>query len=128
MFFRKQKQAMKPVRNYSRPRKGPAHPLFRPRLEVLEDRCVPSTTNIWTSTGVDNLWNDPSNWSLGHEPNSTEVAFFDSSSSIPCTIDNSAQDTASGIFISYNHFGDISLGSNLTLRPDCFYPADSYAN
>jgi len=98
MFFRKQLQAMKPDRNYSRPRKGPAHPLFRPRLEVLEDRCVPSTNNIWTSTGVDNLWNDPSNWSLGHVPNSTEVAFFDSIPSIPSPLANSAHATAAGRF------------------------------
>src|SRR5262249_40593580 len=67
----------------------------------------------------------PSNWSLGHVPTSTEIAKFSSQSSLPCVIDNSEQDTASGIFISNDHFGNISLLGNLTLGSDGFYHADS---
>src|SRR5262245_14358433 len=94
MFFRKQSQQMKPARDHSRSGKGPARLLFRPRLEALENRYMPSTINTWISTGVDTLWNDPSNWSLGHVPTSTEVANFNSQSFTPCLIDNSAQDNA----------------------------------
>ncbi len=121
MFFSKQMQAMKPVRNHSRSRKGAAHSLFRPRLEVLEDRCVPSAVNIWVST-ANIFWNTPSNWSLGHVPTSNDIAYFDSHSATPCLIDAPAvgPNTVSGIIITFQYTGTVSLVANLTLGTDGF--------
>jgi autotransporter-associated beta strand protein len=121
MFLRNQKQPMKLVGDHFRFGKKPANSLFRPRLELLEDRCVPSTANYWSSVGGAS-WNDPSNWSLGHVPTSTEIATFDAHSLIPCTIDAPAvgQDTASGIAIGVQYPGTISLVTNLTLGSDGF--------
>src|SRR5262249_33501608 len=121
VFLKNQKQAMKPVRDPSRFGKGPANCLFRPRLESLEDRWVPSTVNYWTSVGGTS-WNDPSNWSLGHVPSSAEIATFDTHSLIPCTIDApvAGQNTASGIAIGSQYPGTISLLANLALGLDGF--------
>jgi hypothetical protein len=124
MLFRKKMQAMKPIRNHSRTRKGPANSLFRPRLEVLEDRCVPSAVNYWVSAG-DSSWNNTGNWSLGHVPTSNDIAYFDSHSGVPCNIDPpaSGQETASGIVITSQYAGTVSLLANLTLGPDGFSQA-----
>src|SRR5262249_13641586 len=45
---------------------------FRPLLEALEDRSVP-TTNTWVNPAGGN-WAAATNWSLGHVPTSSEIA------------------------------------------------------
>jgi hypothetical protein len=47
----------------------------RPKLEVLEDRAVPSVENIWVGPSG-GLWSDPANWSLGHTPQSDDLLIF----------------------------------------------------
>src|SRR5262245_21595942 len=49
----------------------------RLHVEVLEDRVVPTTTNIWTDANMNSQSNDPMNWSLGSIPSGTDVARFD---------------------------------------------------
>src|SRR5437870_5197574 len=78
---------------------------FRPRLEILEDRCVPSTVNTWVAPGPDGFWNVDSNWSLSHVPNSTEIATFGPISKAVCFIDAPAAgtNTSSGINITADY-------------------------
>ena len=55
---------------YSRPiRKGPRRP-FRPGIELLEDRVVP-TVNSWINASGGS-WNDAANWSRGAVPGSAD--------------------------------------------------------
>src|SRR5713101_152344 len=84
----------------------------RPRLEVLEDRCLLSTANIWNPQPPGTLlgaWSVSTNWSLGHVPASMEIATFDNTSQATCVIDTSA--TASGINIASTHTGMITAGA-----------------
>ena len=51
---------------------------FQPLLEAFEDRlCL--ALNIWQPAGVNLLWSNDANWSLGHKPDNTEDAVFDGS-------------------------------------------------
>jgi autotransporter-associated beta strand protein len=94
---------------------------FRPRLEVLEDRCVLSTPNVWQAAGPVGVWSDSLNWSAGHVPNNSEVAVFTNTSQATCIIDVAAD--VSGINIESAHTGAISAGANVTLGPDGFIQA-----
>src|SRR5437899_4069215 len=80
---------------------------IRPRLEVLEDRRLPSAVNTWVAPGSSGNWNTEANWSLNHVPTSTEVATFDGSSAAVCTIDAPAMGTnaVSGINITSSYLG-----------------------
>jgi hypothetical protein len=40
---------------------------FQPRLEALEDRCLPSTINVWVAPGPSGNWNISMNWSFTSE-------------------------------------------------------------
>src|SRR5947209_7593489 len=40
---------------------------YRPNLEALEDRVVPST-DTWTGAGGTINWSNPANWDTGHAP------------------------------------------------------------
>jgi hypothetical protein len=46
----------------------------RLQIELLEDRVVPSTNNVWTDAQGDGLWNTAGDWSLGHVPVVGEIA------------------------------------------------------
>src|SRR6266851_2664906 len=89
---------------------------FRPRLEILEDRCLPATANIWAApAGPPSNWNNPANWSLGHVPDDTEIARFNNASQTFCLIDAPAAgtDTVSGINITSLYAGQIQDDADL---------------
>src|SRR5205823_6065610 len=46
--------------------------MFRPRLELLEDRCLLDAT--WTGNGDGHSWRDGLNWNTGNAPMPTETA------------------------------------------------------
>src|SRR5262245_56680567 len=86
------------AKHFSRSNQGASmatKPRFRPSLEILEDRRVP-TANVWSAlAGPPTNWNNPANWSLGHVPDSTEIATFDGTSQTFCLIDAPAAGTNS---------------------------------
>src|SRR5207245_10766659 len=99
---------------------------FRPRLEVLEDRCLPSTANIWSApVGPATNWNNSANWSLGHVPTSSEIATFDNTSQTFCLIDAPAAgtNTISGINIAAQYGGQIQDAADLIVGTDGFAQA-----
>jgi autotransporter-associated beta strand protein len=49
------------------------HALFRPRLELLEERCVPAT-HIWTGAASDGLWSTAHNWEGDSQPATAEAS------------------------------------------------------
>jgi hypothetical protein len=99
------------------------HPIyFRPRVELLEDRRLPSTVNTWIAIGSSGTWNNPSNWSLGHIPTISEIATFDASSSAVCQIDTPPVGTnmASGINMTAAYGGSIWDNADLIIGADGF--------
>ena len=96
---------------------------FRPRLEVLEDRCVPATINTWAAPiGPPSNWNNSVNWSLGHVPTGSEIATFNSTSQTFCLIDAPVAGTnaVSGINITLQYGGQIQGAADLVIGPDGF--------
>src|SRR2546421_5598340 len=94
---------------------------FRPRLEALEDRCVPATVNTWVAAGMFGNWNNAANWSQARVPNSTDIATFNNSSAAVCVIDFTVSgNTASGINITPVYLGSIFANADLVLGPDGF--------
>jgi autotransporter-associated beta strand protein len=93
---------------------------FRPRLEILEDRCLPATVNTWQAIGATTNWNNPANWSLGHVPDSGEIANFMLPGQAPCFIDAPVTGTnaVSGLLSSNE---SITLGSDLIVGTDGFF-------
>ncbi|HEV2946861.1 MAG TPA: autotransporter-associated beta strand repeat-containing protein [Gemmataceae bacterium] len=91
---------------------------FRPSLEPLEERALPST-NIWTAGAAsDHNWNTGSNWSLGHAPIVGEIATFGQVGSLgnnqDCTI-NAGANRCDGLSITMFYSGTISAAANLAL-------------
>src|SRR5216683_8397442 len=100
---------------------------FRPLLEVLEDRCVPATANVWSApVGPPTNWNSTANWSLGHVPTSAEIATFDNTSQTACLIDApvAGTNTVSGIDITSLYGGQIQDTADLILGTDGFAQAN----
>src|SRR4051794_12023595 len=60
-------------------------------LEFLEDRLAPAT-NSWIGGGVNTLWSNTANWSLGHAPVAGEDLSF--SSLAPAATRNTTDDLA----------------------------------
>jgi autotransporter-associated beta strand protein len=99
---------------------------FRPRLEALEDRCLPSTANIWAApAGPPSNWNTAANWSLSHVPTSSEIATFNSTSQTFCLIDAPATgtNTISGLNITSLYGGQIQDTADLIIGSDGFVQA-----
>jgi autotransporter-associated beta strand protein len=96
--------------------------LYRPRLEALEDRWLPSSINTWVAPGSSGNWNAAANWSLGHVPTTTEIATFDASSTTVCTIDAppNGTNTVSGINITSGYTGSIQDTVDIVFGPDGF--------
>jgi autotransporter-associated beta strand protein len=90
---------------------------FRPRLEALEDRTVPSVVNSWNAlSSSDHNWNTGSNWSLGHTPKAGEIATFDLTSVENCTINSGVSvNQCDGINIAATYTGTITENADLTL-------------
>src|SRR5947209_8067967 len=94
---------------------------FCPRLEVLEDRTIPSVTNVWSATGIsDHNWNTGTNWSRGHAPMLGEIATFNSSSLENCTI-NAGVNRCDGINIASTYTGTITAAADLSLVTSAGY-------
>jgi autotransporter-associated beta strand protein len=96
---------------------------FLPRLETLEERCVPTgTPNTWMAVGASGLWNTSGNWSLGHVPTSSEIATFDATSSAACIIDAPAAgtNTVSGINMTAAYLGAINDTADIMIGADGF--------
>ena len=96
---------------------------FRPRLEVLEDRCLPATINTWAAPiGPPSNWSNSLNWSLGHVPTGSEIATFNSTSQTFCFIDAPVAGTnaVSGINISSQYGGQIQDAADLVIGTDGF--------
>jgi autotransporter-associated beta strand protein len=86
---------------------------------------VPSafSFNTWVAPGtVQASWNDPTNWSLGNVPTTTEVATFDASSAAPCNIDAPLTGTNSihGINITSAYAATITQTADLILADEGF--------
>ncbi len=76
-----------PARGLSRRRKA-IRQTVRPRLELLEDRVVPST-DTWIST-ASGSWNIASNWSTGAVPNASNDVVIDQPGNIVVSLTGSA--------------------------------------
>ncbi len=99
---------------------------FRPRLEALEDRCIPATINTWAALiGPPSNWNNSVNWSLGHVPTGSEIATFNSTSQTFCFIDAPVAGTnaVSGINITSQYGGQIQDAADLVIGTDGFVQA-----
>jgi autotransporter-associated beta strand protein len=49
------------------------HALFRPAVELLEERCVPAT-HTWTGAAGDGLWSTAHNWEGDSQPTTAETS------------------------------------------------------
>jgi hypothetical protein len=113
--------AAKKVRNFivdNRPcKRHKSHLFVRPRLEVLENRCLP-TANIWDAVGTIGNWNNPGNWSLVHVPTASETVIFNSGPS--CLIDAPAAgtNTCAGIAINGTYGEQIQDAADLIIGSD----------
>jgi hypothetical protein len=90
----------------------------RPVLEGLEERCVPSTNDIWTTTSAGN-WSRGANWSLGHAPTiaAGEIAVFDhNTSDASCTVDVAAE--CLGLQEKNGYAGTLTVNKNLEIGSD----------
>jgi autotransporter-associated beta strand protein len=85
---------------------------YRPVLEYLEQRWLPSTNNFWID-GVAGNWNTAGNWSLGHVPTLGEIAVFTVAQG-NCTID-SGTDTCDGVNVQAIYMGAIAQQHDLKL-------------
>jgi hypothetical protein len=47
---------------------------FRPRVEILEERTVPTNQVFWDGGGGDSLWNNPLNWTGDFLPAASDIA------------------------------------------------------
>ena len=90
-------------------------------FEFLEERCCPSTLDLWTGGGGTNLYSNAANWSLGVVPNNTAQTTYDveipAASAVTMdinpTIDNLTLDAASSSFSieaarSFSLTGDVN--------------------
>jgi len=113
--------AAKKLRNFipaSRPcKRHKIHLLIQPRLEVLENRCLP-TVNIWDAVGTIGNWNNPGSWSLVHVPTASESVIFNSGPS--CLIDAPAAgtNTCAGIAINGTYGRQIQDAADLIIGSD----------
>src|SRR2546427_12674558 len=51
---------------------------YRPNLEALEDRVVPST-DTWTGAGGTINWSNAANWDTGHAPQNGDDLYINTS-------------------------------------------------
>ena len=74
-----------------------------------------ATNNVWAGTGTNKAWLTGSNWSLGHSPNSSEVAQFDSTTNtdnrVELFLGTGITVTTQGIELTSNRANPISVGS-----------------
>ena len=86
---------------------------------VLENNSVPTDANVWVAT-EDGLASDPSNWSYGRVPNSTDKVLFDGDyTSAACTWDADTVDgpsaTIAALTVAANYTKTITI---LTTFPE----------
>lgn len=86
---------------------------------VLENNSVPTDANVWVAT-ADGLASDPSNWSYGRVPNSTDKVLFDGDyTSAACTWDADTVDgpsaTIAALTVAANYTKTITI---LTTFPE----------
>ncbi len=93
---------------------------FRPTLDCLEDRCLP-TTFVWV--GVQNQsanWSTAANWSVDGNPAtvipgpSDDVVFDGNTSSNNSTVDTGFPGTVKSVTIKSTYGGTITLAASLT--------------
>jgi autotransporter-associated beta strand protein len=65
----------------------PAPGRLRPRLELLEDRCVPAVIE-WTGAANNHLWSDPHNWSPQVPADGDDVEIHNGNDPISVKFDN----------------------------------------
>jgi autotransporter-associated beta strand protein len=90
-------------------------------FDLLEDRLVPSTINIWTDGHQNGKWDDKQNWSLGSVPAAGDVAQFTGAGANgnDDVIINPATVTVAAIDITAGYTGTITDKANLlTLSGD----------
>ena len=78
----------------------------------LAEQASAATNNIWNSSSNTD-YNTASNWSLGHIPTTGEVAYFDATSTVNCTL--SANITPDSINVTTGYTGTLNLnGKNVS--------------
>jgi hypothetical protein len=105
---------------------------FRPRVEALEDRLVPVTTQYnwtWTDANGDNKWEENGNWSAspanltdypGSNANNVDNVFFDKSAGAnandPCVLSTSPANPVNGMSIAGTGYsGGLTINAAVTL-------------
>lgn len=90
-------------------------------VKLFPDGLQAGAVNTWSNAGVNNLYSDDANWSLGHKPAGTEDVIIPDTSGIgKCTMDeNSAADLASFTVQASGEFELVTfildVNSNITL-------------
>jgi hypothetical protein len=74
------KRGYQPASHAKRPCRRRQHLSWKPQMEALEDRCMPSVVQ-WTGAGNGN-WSDRRNWSTGSAPGAGDQALFTNNSSV----------------------------------------------
>ncbi|MBL8821752.1 MAG: autotransporter-associated beta strand repeat-containing protein [Planctomycetia bacterium] len=79
---------------------------YRPRLEILEDRCVPAT-RTWDGGALSNNWSNASNWVGNIAPVAGDDLIFPA---------GNFDKTADNDYTPGTHFRSISVGGGYTLK------------
>jgi hypothetical protein len=89
----------------------------RLKLEMLEDRTVPSQENVWVGP-AGGLWSDPANWSLGHTPQPLDLLIFGGSRGANTdSVDDMSDVNVDNITLDWNYTSTLTIdygGNTLT--------------
>jgi hypothetical protein len=111
-FRRLIQRVSQPSRPGRRPVRRPRAVPYRPCLEGLEERAVPSV--VWNGNGGDAFWSNGGNWSTGTPPGpGDQVIFNGSTTHFGSTVDRAFNIGELAIEASWN--GNITVNGNLTV-------------